>query len=82
MQHPFTTFRERGRQDRIDEKHRYHYQHHHNYLPPPLPPTLTEQEIGGGKKRKNLRNSVTLSFILIQFSTRNLERHYQPHAGP
>ena len=30
-----------GRQERMEKKHRYHYQHHHNYLP--TTPTLTEQ---------------------------------------
>ena len=59
-------------------------------LVPPLPfppPTLTEQE--GEKENKlcieeeELRNPVTLTFMLIQFSTGNIYIGiYQPPAGP
>ena len=66
-----------GRQNRMEEKHRCHY----ISAPPQLPTTTTTSQLnrarGGG--RKNLRNSIALSFKLIQFSTSNLERHYQPH---
>ena len=72
-----------GRLKRMEEKHRYHYQYHHNYLPPQLPPNSYRARGWGRKEgRKNLRNFVTLSFMLIQFLTSNLERHYQLHAWP
>ena len=60
--------RKRGWQDKKEEKQRYHYQYHHNYLPPPpLAPPNSYRARGGGRTegRKNLRNSVTLSFMLI-----------------
>ena len=51
-------------------------------IPPPLHPNSYSARGGGRKEgRKNLRNSVTLSFMLIQFSTNNLERHYQRMQG-
>ena len=47
MQHSFTTFRERGKTETMEEKLRYYSQYHHDYLPPPLaPPTLTDGEVG------------------------------------
>ena len=56
-----------GRQDRMEEKLRYHYQYHHNYLSPPLPPPPPPNSYrsrGGGRKvgRKNPRK---LSHTLI-----------------
>ena len=56
MQHSFTTYEKGGRQNRMEEKLRYHYQCHHNYLPPPLAPNSYRWR-GGGRKvgRKNLR---------------------------
>ena len=47
---------------------------------PPLPLNSYRARGGGGKNGG--RTSVTLSFMLIQVSTSNLRRHYQPHAGP
>ena len=65
-----------GRQDRMEEKLRYHYQYHYH-------PTLTDEEVGKGKKGgRTSENSVTLSLMLIWISTSNFRRHYQPHAGP
>ena len=80
MQHSFTIFRERGKTGQDGRE---------GSIGTTISTTTTNppnsyRGRGGGRKdaRKNLRNSVTLSFMLIQFSTSNLERHYQPHAGP
>ena len=79
----FTAHSERGRQDRMKQTLRYHYQYH-NYLPPALPPPNTCRWRGGGRKYggRTSVNSVTLSLTLIQISTSNFRRHYQPHARP
>ena len=52
MEHSFTTFIERGRQDRMEEKQRYHYQYHHNYLPPPLPRQIFQCKRWGVERRE------------------------------
>ena len=41
-----------GRQDRMQQKLRYHYQYHHNYLPPPLPSQLSQMKRWGEESRE------------------------------
>ena len=40
-----------GRQDRMEEKRRYHCQYHHTYIPPPLAPQLVQSKRWGGRKK-------------------------------
>ena len=53
-----------GRQDRMEQKLRYHYQYHHNHPSHHYPPTLTDEEVGGGKGGRTSENSVTLTRML------------------
>ena len=73
----------RERQDMMKEKQTFHYQYHHNFLPPPLPPnSYREWDMGRKVGRKNLRNLVTLSFILIRSRPVIYRKYYRLDAGP
>ena len=54
----------------IEEKQKYHHSYHHDSPSPPNSYKARggEREVG----RKNIRNSVTLPFMLIHLSTGNL----------
>ena len=61
-------------------KQRYHYQYHHNYLTPPQPLQLLQSKrwVKESREEKPQKLGHTLIHVLIQFSTSNIERHYQP----
>ena len=61
----------------MEEDQRFYDQYQYNYLPTyhhHYHPPNANRARGGGRKvgRKNHRNSVTLSFMLIHISTSNL----------
>ena len=51
--------------------------YHHHQAPQLLQMKRWGRKVGG----RTSENSVTLSLMLIQISTSNFRRHYQPHAG-